>query len=36
MMTAAFLYEHRGDAGGTMPEVATWLLDRTRLQFLGA
>jgi uncharacterized phiE125 gp8 family phage protein len=36
MMTAAFPYEHRGDAGGTMPEVATWLLDRTRLQFLGA
>ena len=35
MMTTAFLYEHRGDAGGTMPEAAQWLLDRDRLQFLG-
>ena len=35
MMIAAFLYEHRGDAGGTMPEAAQWLLDRHRLQFLG-
>jgi uncharacterized phiE125 gp8 family phage protein len=35
MMTTAFLYEHRGDAGGTMPEAAQWLLDRHRLQFLG-
>ena len=35
MMTTAFLYEHRGDAGGTMPETAQWLLDRDRLQFLG-
>ena len=25
----------RGDAGGTMPEAAQWLLDRDRLQFLG-
>lgn len=35
MITTAFLYEHRGDAGGTMPEAAQWLLDRHRLQFLG-
>ena len=35
MMTTAFLYEHRGDAGGAMPEAAQWLLDRDRLQFLG-
>jgi len=35
MMTTAFLYEHRGDAGGAVPEAARWLLDRHRLQFLG-
>ncbi len=35
MMTTAFLYEHRGDSGGAMPEAAQWLLDRDRLQFLG-
>jgi len=35
MMITAFLYEHRGDAGGTMPDAAMWLLDRHRLQFLG-
>ena len=35
MMTTAFLYEHRGDAGGTLPNAAMWLLDRYRLQFLG-
>jgi uncharacterized phiE125 gp8 family phage protein len=35
MMTAAFLYENRGDAGGEMPSAARWLLDRDRLQFLG-
>jgi len=35
MMTTAFFYEHRGDAGGTMPEAAERLLDRQRLQFLG-
>lgn len=35
MMTTAFLYEHRGDSGGTMPEAAQWLLDRHRLQFFG-
>ena len=35
MMMTAFLYEHRGDAGGTMPEAAERLLDRSRLQFLG-
>ena len=35
MMTTAFLYEHRGDSAATMPDAATWLLDRQRLQFLG-
>jgi len=35
MMTTAFLYEHRGDSVGTMPDAAIWLLDRHRLQFLG-
>jgi uncharacterized phiE125 gp8 family phage protein len=35
MMITAFLYEHRGDTGETMPETAMRLLDRTRLQFLG-
>ena len=35
MMMTAFLYEHRGDAGGTMPEAPERLLDRSRLQFLG-
>ena len=35
MMITAFLYEHRGDTGETMPEAAMRLLDRTRLQFLG-
>jgi uncharacterized phiE125 gp8 family phage protein len=35
MMTTAFLYEHRGDAGGDMPAAARALLDRDRLQFLG-
>ena len=35
MMTTAFLYEHRGDAGGAIPDAAMWLLDRYRLQFLG-
>jgi uncharacterized phiE125 gp8 family phage protein len=35
MMTTALLYEHRGDAGGALSETAQWLLDRSRLQFLG-
>jgi uncharacterized phiE125 gp8 family phage protein len=35
MMTAAFLYEHRGDAGGELPQAVQWLLDRDRLYFLG-
>lgn len=36
MMTAAFLYEHRGDeGGGEMPNAVQRLLDRDRLQFLG-
>ena len=35
MMTTAFLYEHRGDSGGAMPDAAMWLLDRHRMQFLG-
>jgi len=35
MMMTAFLYEHRGDAGGAIPDAAMWLLDRYRLQFLG-
>ena len=35
MMTTAFFYEHRGDAGGEMPEAAERLLNRSRLQFLG-
>lgn len=35
MMMTAFFYEHRGDAGGSMPEAAERLLDRQRLQFLG-
>jgi len=35
MMTTAFLYEHRGDSAAVMPDAATWLLDRQRLQFLG-
>jgi uncharacterized phiE125 gp8 family phage protein len=35
MMTTAFFYEHRGDAGGKLPEAAERLLDRSRLQFLG-
>jgi len=35
MMTTAFLYEHRGDSAAVMPDAATWLLDRHRLQFLG-
>jgi hypothetical protein len=35
MMTTAFLYEHKGDTGGAMPEAVLWLLDRHRLQFLG-
>ena len=35
LLTTAFLYEHRGDAGGEMPKAAEWLLDRHRLQFLG-
>lgn len=35
MMTTAFLFEHRGDAGGEMPKAAEWLLDHDRLQFLG-
>jgi uncharacterized phiE125 gp8 family phage protein len=35
LMTTAFLYEHRGDAGGDLPKAAEWLLDRDRLQFFG-
>jgi hypothetical protein len=35
MITTAFLYEHRGDSAAVMPDAATWLLDRQRLQFLG-
>lgn len=35
LMTVAFLYEHRGDAGGELPQAAQWLLDRDRLQFFG-
>lgn len=35
MMTAAFLYENRGDSPAEMPAAAQWLLDRDRLQFLG-
>lgn len=35
LMTTAFLYEHRGDAGGELPQAAQWLLDRDRLQFFG-
>jgi len=35
LMMTAFLYEHRGDAGGEMPTTADWLLDNERLQFLG-
>lgn len=35
LMTTAFLYEHRGDAGGELPQAAQWLLDRERLQFFG-
>ncbi len=34
MMTAAFLYEHRGDPGRLLSDAAT-LLDRYRLQCLG-
>ena len=36
MMTTAFLYEHRGDTDVAMPSAAEWLLNRDRLQFLGA
>ena len=35
LLTTAFLYENRGDAGGEMPRAAEWLLDRYRLQWLG-
>ncbi len=34
LLTAGFLYEHRGDAGGDLPQAATWLLDPYRLQFV--
>jgi uncharacterized phiE125 gp8 family phage protein len=33
LLTTAFLYEHRGDAGGDMPRAAEWLLDPYRLMF---
>jgi uncharacterized phiE125 gp8 family phage protein len=35
LITVAFLYENRGDAGGDLPKAAEWLLDRDRLIFLG-
>lgn len=35
LMLVAFLYEHRGDAGGEMPKAAEWLLDRHKLYFFG-
>ena len=37
MMVTTHLYEHRGDdSGGGMPMAAQWLLERRRLQFMGA
>jgi uncharacterized phiE125 gp8 family phage protein len=36
MLTAAYLYENRGDAGGNeMPRAVEWLLDPYRIMFLG-
>jgi uncharacterized phiE125 gp8 family phage protein len=35
MLTAAFLYENRGDSGGELPDAAHWLLEPDRLHFLG-
>lgn len=35
LLTVAFLYEHRGDAGGELPQAAQWSLDPYRRQFLG-
>jgi uncharacterized phiE125 gp8 family phage protein len=35
LLTVAFLYENRGDAGGEMPRAAEWLLDPYRIQFVG-
>lgn len=36
MLTAAYLYENRGDAGGNeMPHAVEWLLDPYRIMFLG-
>lgn len=30
LLTTAFLYEHRGDAGGEPPQAARWLMDAYR------
>lgn len=34
LLTVAFLYEHRGDAGGELPQAAEWLLDPYRLPWV--
>jgi hypothetical protein len=31
LLTTAFLYEHRGDAGGELPQAMQWLLDPYRV-----
>ena len=35
LLLTAFLYEHRGDAGGEMPTAAEWLLAPYRIAFFG-
>jgi len=35
LVTAAFLYENRGDQGGDIPMAAQWLLDPYRVQYFG-
>ena len=34
LLLTGFLYEHRGDAGGEIPQAAQWLLDPYRLMFI--
>ncbi len=35
LIIAAALYEHRGDAGGEIPQAAEWLLDPIRVNYFG-
>lgn len=35
LVTALFLYERRGDDGGTLPHAAEWLMDSYRMNYFG-